>query len=449
MISITRAKELKGTLRLPPSPDLFFVSLVLALATGCRTRIDAVAQTPLVGLWCAWFKNRASIEFNAQSCDIIPAPDSSESLRLCYPDVPYPDITVFLLLAHDKTLELSALPPLIRAQWQRCAERAGCVLSVSAAGDVQTLTLEKTEYFHVPDATVDIDDVHPFLALAMGLKQPVECVVSQPWSSPLRSALAAFGFPCVVKSLVRKTDEDPLMRRFRFMKTGKKSEGPQQFTITVDFSKTPCAETRVDLPGDEMLAGLIIAAKCLIPKGSLVLENVGLESWNTQILQLVKNMGATLGMQEERVGTYGSAGSVVVQKIALFGRKVDCRPRYQFAAQLPAMVVVAAFAQGQSIFRSLDYLRNDDPDGIEQIYACIAALGARHGEMPDGIVMEGARQFDGFDLPQALPAHVAGAFAVAGLKCIGTTTVADEAIIRRWPDFGALLSSISEFKETT
>ena len=67
--------------------------------------------------------------------------------------------------------------------------------------------------------------------------------------------------------------------------------------------------------------------------------------------------------------------------------------------------------------------------------------------MPNGIVIEGAKQFDGFDLPGPLPAQVAGAFAVAGLKCIGATSVNDDAINLRWPEFSAMLSSIGDFQE--
>ncbi len=53
------------------------------------------------------------------------------------------------------------------------------------------------------------------------------------------------------------------------------------------------------------------------------------------------------------------------------------------------MVVLASFAESQSVFRELEDLRNDDPDGIDVVEWCIRTLGARHGEMPDGIVMEG------------------------------------------------------------
>jgi hypothetical protein len=448
VLSITPAKEIKGTLALPSSPDLFFMSLSLAVVTGCRTRIETPRQTPQIRLWREWFSRRAAIAFDETSCTVQPAQGADlPCLRVSCADMPFSDFTVFLLLGHDKMIAVEAAPKRRLDQWRQCVERTGCALLTEVRDGIPYLCLEKTDHFRVPDVGVDSDDLHPFLGLAMGLRQSVECVVDQTWLSPLRQVLPCFGYDCAVRSMSQKKDEDPLLRRLRFLKTGKKSEGPQQFSISADFTKAPVEEVRLDLPGDEVMAALMIAAKCLVPKGSLVLENVGLETWNTQILQLLKSMGGVVGVQETRIGSFGSVGTVVVQKINPFGRKVDCRPRYQYASQLPAMVVMAAFAHGQSIFRNLQDWRNDDPDGIEQLNSCVAALGARYGEMPDGIVVEGAKQFDGFDIAEPLPAHVAGAFAVAGLKCRGATTINDARILERWPDFKNILDSVGDFYE--
>ena len=111
------------------------------------------------------------------------------------------------------------------------------------------------------------------------------------------------------------------------------------------------------------------------------------------------------------------------------------------------MVIIAAFAKGESVLRELADLRNDEPDGIDTIESCIRTLGAHHGEMPDGIVLKGGYDFDGFDLDRPLGAACAGAFAIAGLHCTGNTTINDEHLGRRFPDFEALLEKIVEQRE--
>jgi 5-enolpyruvylshikimate-3-phosphate synthase len=219
------------------------------------------------------------------------------------------------------------------------------------------------------------------------------------------------------------------------------------FNVSADFSADPAPEARVTLPGDDMFASLMLAAKCLVHKGSLVVENVCLESWCGQLLQSLRAMGCNIAVQQTGECSFGAVGNAVVQKFSPSGRKVECTPCWQYSSPLPAMTVTAAFAQCQSIFRGIEDLRLDEPDGIGRIGGCLAALGARYGEMPDGLVVEGAKQYDGFDICEELPAPLAGAFAVAGLKCRGKTTIADRDLLRRWPDFEKLLSSVCEFKE--
>jgi 3-phosphoshikimate 1-carboxyvinyltransferase len=140
-------------------------------------------------------------------------------------------------------------------------------------------------------------------------------------------------------------------------------------------------------------------------------------------------------------------GTVSLQKLGLAGRKVDCNPLFTFAHQLPAMMVIAAYAQGQSVFRGLEDLRRDEPDGIEQLLSLAKAAGVRHGEMPDGIVVDGGRQYDGFDLADHVPASLAAAAAAAALHCMGNTTINDESIARRWPRFSEIVLSLCEFRE--
>jgi hypothetical protein len=66
--------------------------------------------------------------------------------------------------------------------------------------------------------------------------------------------------------------------------------------------------------------------------------------------------------------------------------------------------------------------------------------------MPDGIVVEGAKEFDGFDIIETLPAHIAVAFCVAGLKCVGKTSLRDDNIFARWQDFEKMINEICEFR---
>jgi hypothetical protein len=448
VFEIHPAKEIKGAPAAPPSSDLFFLSLALAFATGATARISPVRLTPRVSAWTAAFRPFVDIAIDGEACSVSPRDYRDDDvMRLSYEDIPYRDCVVFFLMGRLKALRIEGLPPKRFERWERLARKAGCMLHGDNGAGVFTLILDKKDHFKVPDLVMDVEEAHVFLGLALGLKARVEFIIDQGFSSPLRQALPSFGWECAVKNNAQNKTEDQLIRRFRFLKTGKKSEGPVQFSVNADFSIKPLEHADVTLPGDDVFAALLILAKCLAPKGSLVIENVSLESWNTQALQLLKTMGGVVGTQETSTCSFGSVGTVIVQKMNFFGRKIECRPWWQYAAQLPIMIVMAAFAQGQTIFRNLEDPREDSPDGVERLIACICTLGARYGEMPDGIVIEGSKQFDGFDLRDRLPAPIAAAFVVAALKCRGTSTIADEHILSRWPDFKETFYSLCDFKD--
>jgi 3-phosphoshikimate 1-carboxyvinyltransferase len=202
----------------------------------------------------------------------------------------------------------------------------------------------------------------------------------------------------------------------------------------------------ITIPGDEILAAALAVLKCLVPKGDLEITNVPLESWASQTLSLLKKMNCKVSAKENCKTAFGQAGTVAIPKSEYVGRKTRCIPFYQYIGQLPCMAVASAFAEGKSGFRDLDALRFSEPDGLDQLEKSLRPLGVRHGEMPDGIVVEGAKDFDGFDIHEPLPAYIAIAFCVAGLKCIGKTSIADDYILARWPGFENMINEICEFR---
>ena len=448
VLEVTAAREMKGTVVLPPSGDCFFLAVVITLAADTAARIAPLRDIPLVPWWEKALAGHAVFNCNAESCLVEPAGSATASaITLSYEEIPYRDFVVFLLLGLKKTLLIDPLPKARLDAWTKLAADLGCGLQAGGESGKTALTLTGEENFRVRDTLKSIDEVHPVLGLALGLKKQVSLTTDTSFASPLRHILPVFGYTLGVTSNLRDKNEDPLIRRMRFMQIGKKSEGPVMFTIAADFSKRENRQVDVQVPGDDVLGAIFAVAKCLVPKGGLVIENIGLESWNMATLSLFKKMGGIVATQETADTSFGSCGTVTLEKFGHSGRKVECEPLFQYAQQLPAMAVLAAFAEGQSVFRGLAGLRGDEPDGIAQLISCVNLLGARCGEMPDGIVIDGGRQFDGFDIAEQMPAHVAASFAAAGLRCMGKTTINDGAILRRWPRFEEILKSVCLFRE--
>jgi len=362
--------------------------------------------------------------------------------------LPFRNLIVFTALGMGKVVSFKEISQKRLETWCKNSKKFNIILEIVQHGDNYGLSVKEYPESFSDLTFIEEADLSMLLGFLMGIRRSASFQIDYPFSNPLRNLASLLGFTITVKSAVSK-DSDPIARRLKFLQPKKRhsTTSGQQYTVNIDFSQYTSADhIEISLPGDELLGSIMIAAKCLLPKGSFVINNMPLETWASPLPGFIRKMGCKLSLQETNRTSFGSTGMLSIQKSELYGRKIECNPAADYQPHLPAMVILAAFAEGQSVFRDLEDLRNDDPDGIDQIEKCIRTLGARHGEMPDGIVMEGGRDFDGFDLNESLPAAISGSFATAALKCIGETNINDELLCRRWPDFRNILEQICEFR---
>lgn len=448
MLTVNPVKSLQGKFDLPSSQDLFLLAVVTAVASNQPVVIKPIKVSPLLNHWCDEFSRLASFQFDSSSCTVKPisGEDATSFLMLDYNYLPYKDLIIFLLLGLGKTVAFRSISQKRIDIICETIRRYGADCEVKTFDGQPGITLSKhpsiSETFKVEER-----DLSPLMGLYMGARSAFTLQTTFPFASPLRHLAPAFGHEISFKSAVPR-ESDPFSRRIKMLQSATSKNQGQKFTLLCDFSHPNTSEDPIEisLPGDEILSSVMLCAKCLFPKGSFVISNMPLETWATPALSFIRKMGCKVSVQETHRTSFGSAGMFSIQKCELVGRKVECNPSSLYSTHLPAMTVLAAFAKGQSVFRNLQDLRNDDPDGIDQLETCIRTLGARHGEMPDGIVMDGGKDFDGFDLAGNIPAHIAASFAIAGLKCMGTTTIEDEALKMRWPDFESFLSQLCEMR---
>lgn len=450
MLTIKPAKSFQGKFTLPSSPDLLFLSAIISVASKQPIRISPYIDTPLTKKLLEIIKGLADHKIEDDVCSIFPK-DSEQStsfIVIPYEILPYRDIVLFTLLGMGKTIAFNSISEKKIQYWKQVANRFGYKIDSANFDEKIGLTIKEFPEKLNENIRLNETDICSLLGLLLGQKRDFSFQTDFIFSNPLRLILPVFGFELSVKSLLRK-ENDPFARRIQLIQAKKKqSSQKQQFAVTAVFSQNNISEKPVEviLPGDEILSAIMITAKCLLPKGSFVLNNMPLETWATPVLSFIRKMGCKISIQETHRCSFGSVGMVNIQKFEFKGRKMECSPAENYYIYIPSLVILAAFAKGQSVFRNMEELRNDNPDGIDLIESCIRKLGARHGEMPDGIVMEGGTDFDGFDFTENYPAHISGSFSVAGLKCLGETHIEDDYIKQRWPDFESIVSKLAEFR---
>ncbi len=452
MLSIKPARSVQGKIDLPDSPDLFLLASIIAIASHRPVRIKIDRLTPLLELWIDILKTHADVEILDGTVVTVgkKTGECAAFIVLPFDILPYKDFIVFTLMSIGKVVALkNAGQKRVDAIIKKAKKFGFTVQSENYSGNPG---LSITDVPDVLNTAIEIydDDVAPLAGLLLGQKKSASYLVDFHYAHPVRNVASLFGFEFAIRSTVVK-ETDPLARRIKMMQGKKKSQvsSGQQFQLILNFENLQNAKEDIldiTLPGDEVLGAILITAKCLHSKSSFVINNLPLETWGSPVITLLKKMGCKVSAQESSRTSFGSTGMFSIQKCDLYGRKVECRPSQAYIPYLPSMVVLACFAEGQSVFRDLEDLRNDEPDGIDLIEHCIRTLGARHGEMPDGIVVEGGKSFDGFDITENLAPWLSGSLAVAGLKCMGDTSIEDTSLLQRWPAFNEMLAGICEFR---
>jgi hypothetical protein len=468
---------MQGKLSLPPSPDLLYMAALAACAARIRVNISGVNNSAVIDDILRSLKRHADVNLVDSTLSISPkstgairacnndgtgnticathtanATDGDEALLLTLPDslLPYRAVYLFMGLGMGKTVVSRLTPPRQVADFIVRAKGLGINLETVDAGESTGLRVLSFDGGIAESSCPSEDDCAALLAFLLGKREKLTFSITEHHSStPLRRLAHALGFNVNTRQNAPDGENGEMAKRLRFMRSkqkGGQETQSQSVTVEADFSTSGADTVNITIPGDEALAAALITAKALIPKGEFELSNIALDPWAAQTASFLRRMGVKINTEERGKTAFGPVGAVTVQKSERVGRKARCVPLYQYLGQLPCMTIAAAFAEGKSVFRDLEPMRLFDPDGLDQLEQCLRPLGIRHGEMPDGIVVEGAREFDGFDILEPLPAHIAAAFCVAGVKCVGKTSIADDFLFARWPDFEKIVNEVFEFR---
>lgn len=454
MLELKRASEIRGTFSLPSDPDLFALTLATAAVAKRSIEINGVKESLLLKEHAKAFSGIMDCNFKDDNFTAKVKESPSLFVKLNYKFTPYKNMIFFMLVGAGYTVAFDTVPIKRVDAWEKEASRFGCTLKKEGfeSGEGETLvglSLKDTDSFKNELETLEVDDLHIFIGLALGLKAVGSCVIEDHFLSPIRALFNQMELDLKVKSNVEQKKLDPLARRIQMMKKGKNKDSQKQsFTILFEFNKElPEEIVNITLPGDTVLAAMLLTGKAMIPKGQFVIENVLIESWSQSIMSMIKKMGGKPAIQVNDKCTFGDLGLVTLPKFAMVGRKISCKPLYNNRPYIGILTVLANYSEGQSIFRDLEDLRNEDPDMIEVLLELVREMGGRHGEMPDGMVLDGSKHKDSFDLQKEFSPYLNGACAIAALRCNGNSTVSDEMINFRWPGFKNMLEDITTYKD--
>lgn len=205
--------------------------------------------------------------------------------------------------------------------------------------------------------------------------------------------------------------------------------------------------TNIQVPSDISSAAFFMVGAAITEGSDVTLEAVGINPTRTGVIEILKQMGADLTVQNERI-----AGGEPIADIRIRGTRTlkgIHMPEDQVPLaidEFPALFIAAACAEGRTILTGAAELRVKESDRIQVMADGLKTMGIDCTPTEDGIIIEGKGKsgdwsaiFNGGEIESHHDHRIAMSFAMAGLrnsgeiKIVGTETVATS-----FPTFTAL-----------
>lgn len=198
------------------------------------------------------------------------------------------------------------------------------------------------------------------------------------------------------------------------------------------------------VPGDISSAAFFIVAASIVPGSEIVIYDVGMNPSRTGVLDILRQMGANIGIRQAQEAGGEPRADLVVRSAELHAVTIEGDMIPRAIDELPVLAVAAAYAEGTTIIRNAQELRVKETDRISAMAAGLKAMGADVEEFPDGLSIIGREELEGATVSSCGDHRIAMAFTIAGLGAAGKTTIEDaEAVGISYPEFFNSLRSLS------
>ncbi len=200
----------------------------------------------------------------------------------------------------------------------------------------------------------------------------------------------------------------------------------------------------VNVPGDISSAAFFMCAAAMVPGSSVTFRNVGLNPTRTGILDVLKEMGASVKETVKSTGTEEPYGDVTVESGTLQSMEIagDLIPR--LIDELPVIALLATQAEGTTVIRDAEELRVKETDRIEAVCTELRKLGAVIEPTPDGMKITGPVNLKGSVLSSNGDHRLGMMAAVAAAVTEGPVGIEDAGCISvSYPGFFDHLDSLT------
>ncbi len=196
-----------------------------------------------------------------------------------------------------------------------------------------------------------------------------------------------------------------------------------------------------DVPEDPDTALYLLGTAAMLPRSNLTLHGI-CDGWKTRrALDLLRRINAQLDIRVTR--SKSKIRTVNVKGSELRRTRMGGEQTALFIQEVPFLAALGTQAAGETVIRDAERLRHGAFDRLSLVIQNLRQMGARVGEMPDGLVVQGPVRLQGTEVNAGGDARTGLAFALSGLAAEGETRVLNPGdMCREFAELFARLSTL-------
>lgn len=149
------------------------------------------------------------------------------------------------------------------------------------------------------------------------------------------------------------------------------------------------------IPGDISSAAFFMVAACVIPGSEILLPDVGVNPTRTGLIDILKEMGADISIENEHEAAGEPVAEVRVRSSALRGVTVGSGISGRVIDELPLLALAGAFAEGDTIVGGAAELKVKESDRIAGLVENMRLVGVDIEATDDGFIVHGGAGIEG------------------------------------------------------
>jgi 3-phosphoshikimate 1-carboxyvinyltransferase len=221
-------------------------------------------------------------------------------------------------------------------------------------------------------------------------------------------------------------------------------DGPEGRRISVT-GPVELKAAPITVPGDPSSAAFPLVAACLVEGSDVTIAGVGLNPLRAGLMQTLREMGASIEYQNQRIEGGEPVADLRVRSGPLKGVTVPPERAPSMIDEYLVLAVAAACADGPTVMRGLAELRVKESDRLAAIAENLTACGSRVAIEGDDLTVFGTGKppRGGVSVATQLDHRIAMAFLVLGAVTAEPVAIDDgRPIATSFPGFTTLMNGL-------